>query len=98
MASDLFLKIGDIKGESQDDKHRDQITALAWSWGVALLVAANPGAGGGGGKTIFNDLTFTHLYDKASPLLMRACATGQHLPEATLTARKRAQGQQDFLV
>jgi type VI protein secretion system component Hcp len=25
MASDIFAKIGDIKGESLDDKHKDEI-------------------------------------------------------------------------
>ena len=33
-ATDIFAKIGDIKGESADDKHRDEIEVLAWSWGL----------------------------------------------------------------
>ena len=35
MASDIFAKIGDIKGESPDDKHKDEIEVLSFSWGVA---------------------------------------------------------------
>ena len=34
MASDIFAKIGDIKGESLDDKHKDEIEVLSFSWGV----------------------------------------------------------------
>jgi hypothetical protein len=34
-ASDIFAKIGDIKGESLDDKHKDEIEVLSYSWGVA---------------------------------------------------------------
>ena len=34
MASDIFAKIGDIKGESLDDKHKDEIEVLSCSWGV----------------------------------------------------------------
>jgi len=34
MAVDTFAKIGDIKGESQDDKHKEEIELLSWSWGV----------------------------------------------------------------
>ena len=34
MASDIFAKIGDIKGESLDAKHKDEIEVLSWSWGV----------------------------------------------------------------
>lgn len=97
MASDYFLKFGDIKGESQDDRHRDQIVALSWSWGVSAPLP-NPAGGGGGGRPVFQDLIVTHAYDKSSPLLMKACATQQHVPEATLTARARGQGRQDFLI
>ena len=59
MASDIFAKLGDIKGESIDDKHKDEIEVLSFSWGVT-----NPGSvisigGGGVGKATFQDLTFT---------------------------------------
>jgi len=30
-ASDIFAKIGDIKGESLDDKHKDEIEVLSTS-------------------------------------------------------------------
>jgi hypothetical protein len=32
--SDVFLKLGDIKGESIDDKHQGEIELLAVRWGV----------------------------------------------------------------
>jgi type VI secretion system secreted protein Hcp len=32
MASDIFAKIGDIEGESQDNKHKDEIEVLSFSW------------------------------------------------------------------
>ncbi len=35
MAVDMFLKIGDVKGESRDDKHKDEIDVLSWSWGMS---------------------------------------------------------------
>ena len=35
MAVDIFAKIGDIKGESLDAKHKDEIEVLSWSWGVS---------------------------------------------------------------
>ena len=98
MASDIFAKLGDIKGESLDDKHKDQIELLSWSWGVANSASASTGSGGGAGRASFHDLSFTHKIDKASPLLLRGCATGQHLKEATITRRKAGKGQQEFLV
>jgi type VI secretion system secreted protein Hcp len=62
----------------------------------------NPGprqrGGAGSGKATFQDLIVTHNIDKASPDLLRACATGTHLKEATITHRKAGKGQQEFLV
>ena len=57
------------------------------------------GAGGAAsGKASFRDFSFIHQLDKASPVLMRACATGQHVRDATITVRKAGQGQQEYLV
>src|SRR6266404_8015341 len=98
MASDIFAKIGDIKGESLDSKHKDEIEVLSFSWGVTNTGATAAGGGGGAGKATFQDLSIVHKIDKASPLLMQACATGEHLKEATITFRKAGKGQQDFLI
>src|SRR5436190_21130428 len=98
MASDIFAKLGDIKGEALDDKHKDEIEVLSYSWGVTNAGSMGYGSGGGEGKATFHDLSFTHKIDKASPVLMQACATGVHLKEATITHRKAGKGQQEFLV
>jgi type VI secretion system secreted protein Hcp len=98
VASDIFAKLGDIKGESIDDKHKDEIEILSWSWGVANAGTAAAGAGRAAGRASFSGLAFMHRLDKASPLLMKACATGQHLKEATITRRKAGKDQQEFLV
>ena len=98
MASDIFAKIGDIKGESLDDKHKDEIEVLSFSWGMTNHAPMSSGGGVGAGKATFQDLSIVHRIDKASPQLMKACATGTHLKEATITQRKAGKGQQDFLV
>jgi type VI secretion system secreted protein Hcp len=98
MAADIFAKLGDIKGESLDSKHKDEIEVLSYSWGVTNAGSLGTGAGGGAGKATFRDLSIAHKIDKASPLLMRACATGSHLKEATITHRKAGKGQQEYLV
>jgi type VI secretion system secreted protein Hcp len=98
MASDIFAKIGDIKGETLDAKHKDEIEVLSWSWGVTNAGAMRGGSGGGEGKADFRDLSFTHNIDKASPALMKACATGVHIKEATITHRKAGKGQHEFLI
>src|SRR6476661_10912114 len=98
MASDIFAKIGDIKGESLDDKHKDEVEVLSWSWGVSQSGTMAHGGGGGEGKASFNDFNFTHHIDKASPVLLKACATGEHIKDATITVRKAGKGQQEFLI
>lgn len=97
MALSIFARIGTIKGESQDARHKDEIDVLTWSWGVSQ--SGNPGQGGGAGsgKATFHDFVFTHHIDKASPALMKACATGIHIKEATIKVRKSGMGQQDYL-
>jgi type VI secretion system secreted protein Hcp len=94
----IFARIGTIKGESLDARHKDEIEVLSWSWGVSQSGTIAHGGGGGAGKASFHDLNFTHHVDRASPALMRACATGEHVKEATITVRKAGKGQQEYLV
>ena len=98
MAASIFARIGTIKGESQDAEHKDEIEVLSWSWGVSRPGTMSHGGGGGAGKASFHDFHFTHHVDKASPVLMRACATGEHIKDATITVRKAGKGQQEYLV
>lgn len=97
MAVDIFAKLGDIKGESLDAKHKGEIEVLSFSWGVANTGSAATSGGGGAGKPTFQDFAFVHVVDRASPNLMRACATGKHLPSASITVRKAGGGQTEYL-
>jgi type VI secretion system secreted protein Hcp len=98
MAQDIFLKLGDVKGESHDDKHKDEIDVLSWSFGVSQAGSGHAGGGHGVGKASFQDLQFMHQYDKASPTLMKICATGEHIKKGVLIQRKAGKGQQEFMV
>lgn len=98
MAVSIFARIGTIKGESQDAKHKDEIEVQSWSWGVAQSGTMAHGGGGGAGKASFQDFNFTHHVDKASPVLMTACATGEHIKDATITVRKAGEDEQEYLV
>ncbi len=88
MAVDMFIKIGDIKGESLDGKHKDEIDVLSWSWGMSQSGTTHMGGGGGSGKVSVQDMSFTHYVDSASTKLLLACCNGKHYPEALLTVRK----------
>ena len=88
MAVDMFIKIGDIKGESPDEKHKDEIDVLSWSWGLSQSGSTHYGTGGGAGKVNVQDISLTKWVDKSSPVLMKMCCNGKHYPEALLTVRK----------
>jgi type VI secretion system secreted protein Hcp len=88
MAVDMFLKLGDIKGESEDSSHQGEIEVLAWSWGMTQSGTMHSGAGGGAGRVNVQDLSVTKYVDKSSPNIMLKCCTGKHYPDALLTVRK----------
>ncbi len=88
MAVDMFIKIGSIKGESQDKTHKGEFDVLEWSWGVSNSGSAQQGSGQGAGKVNVQDLTFTKYIDKGTPDLLLACCSGKHIDQAQLTVRK----------
>ncbi|MEX2119691.1 MAG: type VI secretion system tube protein Hcp [Pirellulales bacterium] len=97
-AVDYFLKLDGIDGESTDDKHKNEIDVLSWSWGESNMGTHAGGGGGGAGKVQMNDFHFVQKVNKSSPKLFLGCATGQHIKEAKLTCRKAGGDQQEYLV
>ena len=96
-AVDYYLKIEGIDGESTDDKHKGEIDVESWSWGETNAGTHGAGGGGGAGKVSMQDFHFVMKVNKASPKLMLACATGEHIKKATLTVRKAGKEQQEYL-
>lgn len=96
-AVDYFLKIDGIDGESQDSKHKGEIDIESWSWGETNAGSHSGGGGGGAGKVQMQDFHYVMKMNKATPKLMLACATGQHIKKAVLTCRKAGGKQENFL-
>lgn len=94
---DFYLKIDEIEGESKDDNHKNWIDVLSWSWGESNAGAHAMGGGGGAGKVSMQDFNFAMTVNKATPKLMLACATGKHIKDATLVARKAGGKQEMYL-
>lgn len=97
-AVDYFLKLEGIDGESTDDKHKNEIDVESWSWGETNSGAHSGGGGGGAGKVSMQDFHFVMKVNKATPKLMLACATGEHIKKAVLTCRKAGGEQQEFMM
>lgn len=97
MAVDMFLKLGDVKGESKDKVHKEEIDVLAWSWGASNSGSFHMGGGGGAGKVNVQDLSFTKYIDLASTEIFLATCNGKHFPEATLVVRKAGETPLEYL-
>ena len=101
MAVDMFLKIGNIKGESRDSKYNGKdgwIDVLAWSWGASNSGSTHMGSGSGAGKANFQDISVTKYIDMASTDLMKSTAKGSHHDKATLIVRKAGDKPLDYFV
>src|SRR4051812_45696493 len=94
---DYFLKLEGVEGEATADGHKGEIQLEAWSWGATNAGSQHAGAGGGSGKVAMHDLNFVMKNCKASPKLMIACATGEHLAKGVLSCRKAGGKQEDYL-
>ncbi|WP_295527059.1 type VI secretion system tube protein Hcp [uncultured Pseudacidovorax sp.] len=88
MAIDMFIKIGDLTGESVDKVHKGKIDVLAWSWGLSQSGTTHMGGGGGSGKVSVQDLSITKYVDASSPSLFKTCCNGTHHKDAQLIVRK----------
>ena len=75
--SAAYMKLGDIKGESQDDKHIDWINLLSVNWGVSRDVDT---ATRQSGPPIPDQFESSKELDKSSPKLQEACVVGTVIP------------------
>ena len=97
MTIDCHIKFDGVEGESTHKDHKKEIDVLSFQWAVNNASSGAKGGGSGLGQAKANDFMFVHNYDKASPVLVKACASGKHFKDAVMTVRKAGEGQQDFL-
>jgi type VI secretion system secreted protein Hcp len=97
MANDTHIKFDGVDGESTHNGHKGEIDVLSWNWGLSNASSAATGSGSGKGKAVARELSFTHNYDKASPVLKKHCASGKHFDKVVLTSSKAGEGQLAFL-
>lgn len=100
MPFDAFLKIATIPGESTDDKHKEWIEVLSYSWGVSQMAGGTTSSTGShaGQRADFSDFSVVHTLDKASPKLVQACASGEHIADVTLELCKAGGDKQKYMV
>jgi type VI secretion system secreted protein Hcp len=72
----VFLKLDDIKGESQDDGHKGSIEIQSFSFGSEAPVVSSS-AGAGAGKVTVSTFQIVSKLDKSTPMLERDLAVGK---------------------
>lgn len=82
-----YIQLGDIKGESTDDKHKDWVEIISISNLHPVQAPPLPkssaagSASSSGNKSSFS---VTKLVDKASPKLYEALHNGTHIPKVII--------------
>jgi len=96
MAIDVYLYIDGIKGESNDDRHKDWIECRSVSFGVEQPKSATASTGGGhtAERCEHRDIVISKLADLSSPILLQTCSAGRTIPKAKFEfMRADAQGE-----
>ena len=95
-ATDIFVKIEGIGGESQDKQHANWITALSFSDGLTLPASAALTGGVSAGRADFQNIKITKNVDSASIPLTSAVAAGRHIPTVTIEFRRTGANQSAY--
>lgn len=88
MATDYYLKVDGIEGESADDTHKNEIQVQSFSWGASQVSSVAGTGGSGAGKVDLSDFSIMTYFDKATPKFFKSITKGDHIPKATLSAIK----------
>ena len=87
MSSNMFIKIGEVKGSGLSAAHMGEIEILSWSHSFNQPTSPTRTSAGSGTveKAHHSDLSFTKYMDDASTELLKHCWSGKHYDEVTLT-------------
>jgi type VI secretion system secreted protein Hcp len=92
MASEIYLKLDGIDGESLKKNAEGWIEIFSFSNGASNHSSVAHGTGMGVGKVDISSLTLQKQVDKASPKLFVNCCSGAHIKKATLVVRESTGG------
>jgi type VI secretion system secreted protein Hcp len=94
MASDSYLQVDGLKGESTDTGHKDWIEILSWSHAISQPSSATANSAGGGtsGRCKHEDFVITKFVDLASPKLYEMCSSGKHISKVVIELMRASGG------
>jgi type VI secretion system secreted protein Hcp len=88
-------KQGVLKGECQTRGHEDEISLIAWRWGVSAPTV--PGSAQPTGRRVYDHFEVDKPVDAASTRLLNALAHNEELRTVTLSLRKAGTDEEDFM-
>ncbi len=78
-AFDYFLKLDGIDGESTDDRHKNEIDILSFSWGVTAQIGPR------GATPVFGPFEWAQYVDKSVPQSFLKLTAGDRIASAVLS-------------
>jgi len=86
MATDMYLWIDGIDGESTDDRHRGWIDIVSFDSKVNTTASGIQTSGGGltGTRPEFSEITVGKVIDQATPKLHLYCCNGRHISQVKI--------------
>ncbi len=93
MASDYFVKLDGIDGESSDKGHSKWIEVVSFSHGSLQNITSGR-ATDVTGRGQFLPFSFTHLVDKATPKIQQFCMNGQKVSKVNFNVCRAIAGTQ----
>jgi type VI secretion system secreted protein Hcp len=85
----MFMEITGIQGEATDKAHKGQIEVSSFSWGGVVNSGSATGGGANVGRSTACPVNVVKLStDKATPSILKAAASGEHIEDVTLSLVK----------
>jgi type VI secretion system secreted protein Hcp len=99
MPVDCFCKIDGISGESTDSAHAGEIEVLSYGLGFtqAAMVSTSGVGGSTGQRADLSEFSIVKLLDTSSPVLMKYCCTGKHIPTVTISVNGANESKAEYM-
>jgi type VI secretion system secreted protein Hcp len=82
ISSEYFLRIDGVRGESMDERHKEEIEVQSFSFAERQAPTSYGSSGDSSSPADMQDFTIVVRTSVASPLLFQACASGKHFKSA----------------
>jgi len=99
MPFDAFLKIDTIPGECTDDKHKEWIEILSYSWGISQPGGGSRSTAGAASaqRCDHQDFSVVKVLDKATAKFFLACCKGEHLKSVKVFLHRATGDKQKYM-